>query len=963
MARDAVSYRGALKILGKDDPPWLKVLDIVTGGVVLGSGVLSLDGLFAMVDQKNETVRIVREGIGRLTNRISEASGYRRHELVIAAHTTIVLTAFFDAARSTYGTFFARARVTEEEKLAVADSSNNRGLLATLFTAPLPTPSSSVTAGQVEEEVERWAQTVSDQLYEFLAGLSHTAGIRRADLSTATVGNYRSYYLQLQTDVPEFAVWAGQIAHAATHTSLSRLERLLKVGPGAVGRPSTEMIAELNRAELGRPVLDTSTDYGFPLTMPTVDQIFVSPHYVPRGAADEPPSRDLEFMLARHFTTADATTRPLVVLGQPGAGKSLLSRVLAARLSGSGYTVVLVRLRDVRANAAIADQIDQSLRAATHRRVGWPTLTEDAADTIRVVILDGLDELLRASPTDRLDYLHQVAEFQRVEAVLGRPVAVVVTSRTVVADRVEIPEGSPVVTIADFTDAQVRVWLSRWNRVNAGGRPLPFEVVTAQPEISRQPLLLLLLALYYANPSVDHDAELSTTELYERLLTIYADREVGKHGPPPTAAARADDVEAVLRRLSIAALGMVNRGRQSLSEAELTADLAALDEQTGTGRHVFGEFFFIHTSTAREATTVHAYEFLHLTFAEHLAARHIHATLLDLATATFAVRNHVPDDDLLHALLSHQPLSSQAPILFFLDDMLKECPESVRDTLRLLIRDHAYRPPSRRYTTYVTERRNMVRTAAIYSANLLAIYVRTFGPFSVADIWPEQEHGWNDTVALWRAGLTFDELPDLLVEFARAHSTISTSGSGVFDSEFVLSSYVHLLMGDRNTAVEAVLGRAILRGQGVEWWIGFGKNDFFEFIPPLLAATPVTTWDDVRRLLSPELIGDPSFRDTAWIWDLLCTKSGQWPAKTTAALAAIAFRNKAEPQPARIAAAAFRHREVYDRVRDTRNWPDTALRVLQLAKARHEGAEEVQPTIELVHALLDDHPRHPGQRL
>lgn len=60
MTRDAVSYRGALKILGKDDPPWSKVLDTVAGGVVLGSGVLSLDGLFAMIDQKNETVRLDR---------------------------------------------------------------------------------------------------------------------------------------------------------------------------------------------------------------------------------------------------------------------------------------------------------------------------------------------------------------------------------------------------------------------------------------------------------------------------------------------------------------------------------------------------------------------------------------------------------------------------------------------------------------------------------------------------------------------------------------------------------------------------------------------------------------------------------------------------------------------------------------------------------------------------------------
>jgi hypothetical protein len=51
------------------------------------------------------------------------------------------------------------------------------------------------------------------------------------------------------------------------------------------------------------------------------------------------------------------------------------------------------------------------------------------------VLLDGLDELLQASQHDRSSYLQQIAEFQRLEAEQERPVVVIVTSRTVVADR------------------------------------------------------------------------------------------------------------------------------------------------------------------------------------------------------------------------------------------------------------------------------------------------------------------------------------------------------------------------------------------------------------------------------------------------------------------------------------------------------------------------------------------------
>jgi hypothetical protein len=238
----------------------------------------------------------------------------------------------------------------------------------------------------------------------------------------------------------------------------------------------------------------------------------------------------------------------------------------------------------------------------------------------------------------------------------------------------------------------------------------------------------------------------------------------------------------------------------------------------------------------------------------------------------------------------------------------------------------------------------------------LTIYVNRFGPFPLADIWPEQEHGWNSTVLLWRAGLTLDELSDVLVGFARTDSTISTEVSGVWDSQFASTCYLHLLLGDKNTAVEVALGRALLRDHYLESWIGFGKNDFYEIVRHLLPTIPVTAWRNVDRLLAPERIGDPTFRDTEWIWDILCVKSGKWPGGVAASLATVALTNNAAAPSARFAAAAFRHKEVYDMANatNTDHWPDTALRVLQLAKARHESDPTVWPVVELTRALLED---------
>ena len=129
-----------------------------------------------------------------------------------------------------------------------------------------------------------------------------------------------------------------------------------------------------------------------------------------------------------------------------------------------------------------------------------------------------------------------------------------------------------------------------------------------------------------------------------------------------------------LDRLAIAALAMFNRGRQDVSEDELGADLKALDERLmgrsrpdEAGQRVIGEFFFVHAPEAR--VTAHGgksrrrYEFLHATFGEYLVASRVMAELCDVAARVFAGRRgpSAPEDDLLFALLSHQPLAARRP--------------------------------------------------------------------------------------------------------------------------------------------------------------------------------------------------------------------------------------------------------------------------------------------------------------
>ncbi|WP_158842840.1 hypothetical protein [Saccharothrix deserti] len=61
--------------------------------------------------------------------------------------------------------------------------------------------------------------------------------------------------------------------------------------------------------------------------------------------------------------------------------------------------------------------------------------------------------------------------------------------------------------------------------------------------------------------------------------------------------------------------------------------------------------------------------------------------LRDVAEAAFARRaRHTPDDDLLFALLSHQPLAVQHPVLGFADDLLAALDDGERCACRNAVR-------------------------------------------------------------------------------------------------------------------------------------------------------------------------------------------------------------------------------------------------------------------------------------
>ena len=836
MRRDPpITFRGALQILGHHDRPWLTRLNGLLGGVVLAAGgIPPITALFGWVDQKNEATALTRQALNAVSDRLTRTGGLDRHQLVIAAHTTIATAAVFDTVHAAY----PGSDLTDPEKLGILTanwSDKGESLVRALYAADVPTPSLVRGFHENTAVVRSWALELLREVVHFLDGLDLEASPRQIPQLLALVESaYRDSYLTLAATVPEFKVWSDLGEHAATRSALARLESLLTTPVAPQPHDLRDTVRAINRAELFRPIIDVDTDgYGIGAVFPAVAGIFITPRFRACHAdrssrlgdeqwwQDIPLGEDLDLVFARHFLTGEATQRPLLLLGHPGAGKSLLTKVLAARLPHSTYTVIRVPLRRVDADAHVADQIRQALSQSTHGRVDWSALADQSADTIRVVLLDGLDELLQATTNDRGGYLTDVVEFQRVEAAMGRPVAVVVTSRTLVAERVRLPETTPVVKLEEFDDAQIDQWVSAWNQHNT--RPMRAKTAKAQGELARQPLLLLMLTLYFTDPAVGPVEDLSESELYGRLFDTYARREVTKQaGRVPPEAKFEEAVETQLTRLSVAALGMFNRGRQSFTEAELTADLLALGEQVPDGGKLLGEFFFVHAAEATTATVHRRYEFLHATFNEYLVAARIVDVLRDMAEGTFARRKrHDPDDDLLFTLLSYQPLTIQRPVLAFVSQLLKPLGDETDDiaaALKLLLPTH--RPPGSRHPEYRPLAPDHIRASAAYSANLVLLRT-TIAPIDLETVWPsdEADSRWTALADLWAAGLDSEGYRSLFGAFTFVGSEVHSSADSPVATGLDLLDAQHLR--GRRAALEQFSAAVVLDRH----YSGFGRGD------------------------------------------------------------------------------------------------------------------------------------------
>lgn len=690
---------------------------------------------------------------------------------------------------------------------------------------------------------------------------------------------YRAELVGLAIDFPQFLTWLTLTDQEAKDILIRKIGTDTRVQFELVGRTIdlglrglADEMSQLRRAmaELGEQVTDQPSDLGLAAVAEAlhrgyvhqIDQPVINDRYEPaRGpklgyptraesyvpqayrlatftakADDEATSHlerddawtgralgdDLGQFVLRYLESAYSTQSPLLILGHPGSGKSLLTQILAARLAYPAYTTVRVELRGVDPKTDIQRQIEAQIRKDTGEDVSWARFTRTLPSPT-VVILDGYDELLQATGSLYADFLDQVRLFQEREYVTQRrPVRVIVTSRITLINKVIVPDGTTIVRLEEFDEKRRDAWSEVWNARNSGyfaeAAVQPFRLPVGNPKISdlaAQPLLLLMLALYdSAANQLSSEPNIDQTRLYHELLTRFIRRELDKDATGfrqlPSEDQRAR-IDRELERLGVAAMGMFNRQSLTVSREDLNRDLhyfnAELDKPGAGNRPLsqadllLGSFFFIYESRSGESgpgapadrrTSLATFEFLHKTFGEFLTADFILRQVLtqaeevsDLSSnprrAATLQRHLELLDESWFGCLAHTPLHTQPNVLTLLKEWVghRLAAEDRSQSDMLMALDKIILAQLRRLLTEPTlpilvspdqampyDRLPALGHLAIYSLNLVVLraYLAN-GPYVLDEAsFGDQRTGcrpWDRLTAIWRSWFPTESLATL----------------------------------------------------------------------------------------------------------------------------------------------------------------------------------------------------------
>jgi hypothetical protein len=377
---------------------------------------------------------------------------------------------------------------------------------------------------------------------------------------------------------------------------------------------------------------------------------------------------------AEILTPEDALSRfrRIVVLGDPGAGKTTMLRYLGFKAATDELLPVFVELRRlVRAEGGLLDHVRQRW-LERYGEQGADGLVDHAlAAGTAVLLIDGLDEVLGGESADEADatYRRVVQEVDRLAARYPNA-RIAVTCRRA-GWRGQLP-AFRTLEVLDFDDSQIETFIQNWfaddpdkaRKLSAAlGRSSRVHTLSANP------LLLSLIAIVF-----ESDLELPErrSKLYARtievLLTEWDSKRDIKRFPRFTADRKRDLLEEIAWHFQRQGLAYFPRDELLAMIAEF---LPSIDLDPAESAAILDEIVEHYGPLKEQAHEV--YGFLHLTIQEYFAAE-VAARIGAPAIAEIAAVRHDPWWEEVILLLAGQ-LHDATPLLLALLGRSQDSPE------------------------------------------------------------------------------------------------------------------------------------------------------------------------------------------------------------------------------------------------------------------------------------------------
>lgn len=847
---EQATFEGVCRLLKnrKDDGallqcvvPLAKLLTLVVPGLTFAKTVSMewfgdiLDRGLTLLDSSEHCWDVIKN-LGEVLKK-EEPDYVKRANNAAIAYVLIVYTAFFDAAKEVVSSAgididfdgYAKSSITEKAWAALQDRYVLSGQNLLGWELKIPGP-----AEPIEDEdasLHQLYELMEGMLERFLVGLAKIEMLRdqykSSLLSTLkklpdlAVKHYKALYMELAERFPNFAIWTRQVEHRrieeriegqrqATAQEHDHILKAVESLPQMMQERNVEQMLQRlyssNQQTIERALID---DFEIPLQdqmkLPTREASFVPQNFsylrFEEGMSlnhesDWHQGTELLDFISRAVYHQAWNKTPMLILGGPGAGKTMLSQMLSGKYFCNHYHVIVIKLRELGNDRNLYDGVENQInhRLDQIKRNGsWDQLLGAGLKIPVLVIFDGYDELLMASNEEHRMFLKRIERFQKESEKIM--VHTIVTSRVTMIGKFEVPDDAVVIRLDGFDRERIDEWTRKWNSFQqhhfrkVGLAPLQIPEKKNIMELARQPLLLLLLALYDAvGNSLQKDQDLDQARLYNKLIQRFIGREEKKNDEDFDEEDGAQVIEEEMERLGVTALGMYNRSSVHIRVDQLEKDLNFLQVKPYSSQikdevRLLRRFFFIHSIEQGKKWNPKfgAYEFLHNSFGEFLTARYMVSLLPELLNGSkprkcwYAAMAYVPlyTRPNVAGMLRQWATVSQEFQWEKVEDWLVaemartlsgDAVSALKEASGGFIRDDDHDP------------KNPLVHTAIYACNLMCLGALIMGQVELEIMENVIPGVWEKLVRLWQFGLGEEEMVSFSMVFKR-----NDEGDFVFD--------------------------------------------------------------------------------------------------------------------------------------------------------------------------------------